>query len=103
MTEQPQVLTEEPPRLSSPPLGLTLPPVNGSQFPLNADELLAPVEGGLGGRFFGDGLQFDVLVSSPSLPGDLPQADTDILDQMIASISFQPWTPGEVRNGWVAI
>src|SRR5207244_1486694 len=59
----------------TPPPGLMLPPVNDSPFPLNADELLAPVEGGLGGRFFGDGLRFDVLVQSPSLPGDPPPAD----------------------------
>jgi len=85
------------------PPGLTLPPSNDSRFPLSADQLLAQVEGGLGGKFNGDGQRFDVLVLSPFLPDPLPRTDADILNHMIGSISFQPWTPGELRHGWAAI
>jgi hypothetical protein len=99
---QPAPSESLPPGFTLPP-GLTLPPANDSQFPLSADQLLSDVEGGLGGHFFGDGLQFNVLVLSPSLPGSLPDTDSDILDHMIGSISFQPWRIGEVRNGWEAI
>jgi hypothetical protein len=87
----------------SPPPGLTTPPQDDSHFPLSAADLLAPTEGGEGGRFIGDGLPFDVLVLSPSLPGPLPQADQDILERMISSISFQPWQEGDVRYDWAAI
>ena len=83
------------------PAGLTLPPSNDSAFPLSADQILSPVDGGLGGRFNGDGLQFDVVVQSSTLP--LSTDDGDIVDHMIGSIAFQPWTPGDVRHDWVAI
>lgn len=88
----------------SPQPGLTMPPSSDSRFPLNADELLSPIEGGLGGSFFGDGLRFEVLVLTPSLPDfSLSRVDADILDRMIGSISFRPWTQGELRHGWTAI
>ena len=99
---EPAVSESLPPGMTLPP-GLTLPPSNDSQFPLQADQLLSNVEGGLGGRFFGDGQRFNLLVLSPSLPGRLPETDADILDHMVGSISFQPWRLGEVRNGWEAI
>jgi hypothetical protein len=99
---QPAVAKSLPPGMTLPP-GLTLPPSNDSQYPLHADQLLSNVEGGLGGYFLGDGLRFNVLVLSPSLPDPLPKTDADILDHMIGSISFQPWEPGEIRHGWEAI
>ncbi len=97
-----QVSTQTPPE-GSPPPALTVPAANDSTFPLTTDGVLAPVEGGLGGHFVGDGLQFDVLVLSPSLPDPLPQVDADVLDRMIGSILFQPWNVGDVRHDWVAI
>jgi hypothetical protein len=99
---QPAPSESLPPGFTLPP-GLTLPPSNDSQFPLQADQLLSDVEGGLGGYFVGDGQRFNVHVLSPDLPGSLPETDADILDHMIGSISFQPWMLGEVRNGWEAI
>ena len=99
---EPAPSVSQAPDLKLPP-GLTLPPSNDSAFPLNAGALLSNVEGGLGGQFNGDGQRFDVLVLSPSLPGPLPKTDVSILDHMIGSITFEPWTVGDVRNGWEAI
>lgn len=87
----------------SPPPGLTSPAHNDSTFPLNASDLLSDVEGGLGGHFYGDGLKFDFLVLSPPLPGPLSDSDQAILDHMISSISFEPWSTGDVRHDWTAI
>lgn len=90
-------------KLNAPQPGLTMPAQNDSSFPLNASSLLSDVEGGLGGQFYGDGLRYDVTVLSPSLPGPLSDSDQAILDRMISSITFQPWSPGDVRNDWAAI
>ena len=97
-----QVSTEAP-KLNAPPPGLTMPAHNDSSFPLDAASLLSGVEGGLGGQFDGDGLQYDVTVLSPPLPGPLSASDQAILYHMISSIAFQPWSPGDVRNDWAAI
>jgi hypothetical protein len=97
-----QVSTQTAPS-GSPPPALQLPAANDSQFPLSADGVLSPTEGGLGGHFVGNGLQFDVLVLSPSLPDPLSQADADVLDRVIGSIAFQRWNVGDVRHDWVAI
>jgi hypothetical protein len=87
----------------SPPPGLTLQLVNDAQFPLNANDFLSNIEEGLGGTFHGDGLVFDVTVRSPYLPNPLPEPERSILMHMIGSITFQPWTVGDVRHDWVAI
>ncbi len=97
-----QVSTQTAPS-GSPPPALQVPAANDSTFPLTSDGVLSNVEDGLGGHFVGNGLQFDVLVLSPSLPGSLPQADADVLDRMIGSIAFDPWNVGDVRHDWVAI
>jgi hypothetical protein len=97
-----QVSTEAP-QLNSPPPGLTMPAHNDSSFPLDASSLLSGIEGGLGGQFYGDGLQYDVTVLSPPLPGPLSASDQAILDHMISSITFQTWSPGDVRNDWAAV
>ena len=97
-----QVSTQTAPS-GSPPPALQLPAANDSRFPLSADGVLSPTAGGLGGHFVANGLQFDVLVLSPSLPGSLPASDAQALDGMIGSIAFQPWTVGDVRHDWVAI
>ncbi|MEP6759442.1 MAG: hypothetical protein ABJB55_09625 [Actinomycetota bacterium] len=97
-----QVSTQTAPS-GSPPPGLTLPATDDSQFPLVANDLLTNVEGGLGGTFWGDGQTFSVTVLSPNLPEPLPEPERSILMHMIGSISFKPWTVGEIRNQWVAI
>ena len=68
-----QVSTQAP-KLNAPPPGLTMPAHNDSSFPLDAS-LLSGIEGGLGGQFYGDGLQYDVTVLSPPLPGPLSASD----------------------------
>ena len=97
-----QVSTQTAPP-GSPPPGLKLPTVDDARLPLQANELLTNVEGGLGGTFYGDGQEFTVTVESTYLPDPLPEPERSILMHMIGSIAFQPWTTGEVRNQWVAI
>jgi hypothetical protein len=76
------------------------PPADDSAFPLSYDDLQAQ-EGGLTGTFRGDGLEFTLVIR---LSGGTPTAaQDDILHRMVGSISFQPWSEGEVRNGYVAL
>jgi hypothetical protein len=75
-------------------------PRDDSTFPLNFKQL-APVDGGLSLELRADGLPFTLAVRVGS--GGLTPAQESNVEQMISSISFQPWTAGETRNGWLAL
>jgi hypothetical protein len=77
--------------------------VDDSVFPLDAATLLSDDQPGLMGRFHGDGQEFTVSVMPQDLQGGLSPSDQDVVDRMIASISFDPWKVGDVRHDWVAI
>ncbi len=76
---------------------------NDSSFPLQ------PINSGIldGGRapfdrilyFRGDGLRFALWWGST----DRDSAKGQVMEQMIRTIRFEPWTVGERRNGWDAL
>ena len=51
--------------------------------------------------FRGDGVEFSVWVQSGDDEATAEQHE--ILRRMVESISFEPWTEGETRNGWTAL
>jgi hypothetical protein len=71
-----------------------------SIFPVTFKQL-APVDGGLSLDLRADGLPFTLAVRVGS--GGLTPAQESNVERMISSISFQPWTTGEIRNGWTAL
>jgi hypothetical protein len=96
-------LTTQTAEKGSPPPGLTFPATPDSTFPLDPVSLFHGAEGGLAGEFYGDGQQFSLYVQSSALPGPLSASDQAVLDKMVGSISFEPWSVGDVRHDWVAI
>jgi hypothetical protein len=51
-------------------------------------------------NFRGDGLEFTALFGGFA---DAPPEILETLNSMVGSIRFQPWEPGEVRNGFEAV
>jgi hypothetical protein len=76
-----------------------------SSYPLEPDGFLFQGEGGLIGKFYGDGLPFGfvVLEDQTTLPGMTPERQSTV-DRMISSISFQPWhVSHDERHGLIAV
>ena len=87
------------------PLGVS--DTDDSSVPLGPGHFLTQGEGGLIGDVRGDGSSYAFIVFKDdggfmSLD-QLSDAQTAILNQMIASITFPPSKLGEGRNGWTAI
>src|SRR5262249_51745253 len=87
------------------PLGAS--DTDDSSFPLDPSRFLTQGEGGLIGNVRGDGSSYAFAVYKDdggfmSL-AQLSDAQTAILDHMIASITFPSSTLGEGQNGWTAI
>jgi len=87
------------------PLGASK--TDDSSFPLDPSHFLSQGEGGLVGGFRGDGSEYLFAVFKDdggflSLDA-LTDAQSAIIDQMIASITFPPSKLGEGQNGWTAI
>jgi hypothetical protein len=74
-----------------------------SSFPLSPTDLkgIPGVARSSVMNFRGDGLIFRLDVSF-GLDADM-QALSPLVDRMIASIRFEPWSAGETRNGWTAV
>jgi hypothetical protein len=71
-----------------------------TQFPLNIANP-DPVDGGFLLSFQANGIPF---TSSIRVGGDAPTPEQmSILERMVSSISFEPWQPGEERDGWTAL
>jgi hypothetical protein len=73
---------------------------NDTRFPLTIEDM-DPVDGGFLLAFRADGLEFTLSIR---VGGDSPMPEQmSILDRMVSSIAFQPWHPGDERNGWTAL
>jgi hypothetical protein len=73
---------------------------NDTRFPLTIEDM-DPVDGGFLLAFRADGLEFTLSIR---VGGDSPTPEQmSILDRMVSSIAFQPWHPGDERNGWTAL
>jgi hypothetical protein len=80
--------------------GPPVPPTNDSGPPTSLGDLEI-VQGGYQSDFTADGLPFSLSIR---VGGDAPTAEQlTILQQMVSSIAFQPWTPGESRDGFTAL
>ena len=75
-------------------------PTDDSVYPLNFKEL-APNGSSYSLDINGDGMSFTLVVHMGD--GAPSPEQQQILEEMISSIHFQPWTPGEERNGWLAL
>jgi hypothetical protein len=75
-------------------------PTDDSVYPLNFKEL-APNGSSYSLDINGDGTSFTLVVHMGD--GAPSPEQQQILEEMISSIHFQPWTPGEERNGWLAL
>jgi hypothetical protein len=75
-----------------------------SAFPLDPKGFLFQGEGGLIGKFYGDGLPFGfvVLEDGTTLTSMTP-AQKAAVYRMISSISFEPWHPREARHGLITV
>jgi hypothetical protein len=74
-----------------------------STFPLDpADAQLVPGDDPASSilNFRGDGLEFTALFGGYA---DAPPELLETVDSMVGSIRFQPWEPGEIRNGYEAV
>ncbi len=71
-----------------------------STFPLDPDNLQSSIHSF---TFRGDGQMFagDVVISAAD--ATLSPEDRQIVEEMIRSISFEPWEQGETRHGWTAV
>jgi hypothetical protein len=74
-----------------------------SAFPLSADDLERN-EGGRQLSFRGDGLPFILDVRGGTTETlELSGQQEQIVRRMIDSIRFEPWQPGDPRNGWTSL
>jgi hypothetical protein len=66
-----------------------------SSFPLDYSTMASSSQP----HFYGDGQAFIIqwLTGSAASPTD---ADVSIFDRLTRSIAFEPWRPGDSRNGW---
>jgi hypothetical protein len=72
-------------------------PTDDSTLPLSFD----PAKG-YTIDFGADGLSFSILVKPGEGDVDISGEHEAILERMIGSISFEPWTVGEKRHGWTS-
>ena len=75
---------------------------NDSTLPLDADTLLHHQGNEWDGFFHADGIEF-VVATYTGDGGALSPQQHDVIQRMISSIAFRPWTPGESRNGFTAL
>ena len=72
-----------------------------SSFPLDPDGFFIQGEGGLIGSLNGDGQPYKFVVTEEGTTlTKLDALQKPLIDRMIRSISFQPWSVGEERNGY---
>jgi len=75
-----------------------------SSFPLDPDGFFIQGEGGLIGSLNGDGMPYKFVVTEDGTTlTKLSAVQKPLIDRMIRSISFEPWSVGEERNGYTAV
>jgi hypothetical protein len=74
-----------------------------SSFPLSMDDFHPDPGPGNSGTIAmrGDGLAFSIEIVYTA-KADIASL-SPLVDHMIASIAFQPWSPSETRNGWTVV
>lgn len=78
-------------------------PRDDSSLPLDAGTLLQPADGGWRGTFEFDGLLWTVALRTENGSSAQSPTQSDTISNMISSIAFPSWQPGQTRHGWSAL